>query len=84
MIKTLDHGGRVIVMIACLGSCAQMVIGLLTTTGLGIKVSEAVVDFSGKNVLGGLIFTMAVALILGMGVPTTAAYVLGASVCVPL
>lgn len=70
-------------MVACLCTCAQMVIGLLTVTGLGIKVSEVVVSLSGGNVLACLFFTMIVAIILGMGVPTTAAYVLGASVCVP-
>jgi TRAP transporter 4TM/12TM fusion protein len=83
IFKAMDHGGRAIVMVACLCTCAQMVIGLLTVTGLGIKVSEVVVNLSGNNILACLIFTMIVAIILGMGVPTTAAYVLGASVCVP-
>ena len=49
IIKSLDHGGRAIVMVACLCTCAQMVIGLLTTTGLGIKVSELVVNLSGRQ-----------------------------------
>jgi TRAP transporter 4TM/12TM fusion protein len=83
IIKALDHGGRAIVMVATLCACAQMVIGLLTVTGFGIKISEMVVSLSGNNVFLCLFFTMIVATILGMGVPTTAAYVLGASVCVP-
>jgi TRAP transporter 4TM/12TM fusion protein len=83
IIKALDHGGRAIVMVACLCACAQMVVGMLTVTGLGIKISEVVVSLSGQNVLLCLLFTMVVAIVLGMGVPTTAAYVLGASVCVP-
>ncbi len=83
IIIALDHGGRAIVMVACLCTCAQMVIGMLTVTGLGIKISEAVVSLSGGSVLLCLFFSMWVAIILGMGVPTTAAYVLGASVCVP-
>ena len=83
IIKSLDHGGRAIVMVAALCTCAQMVIGMLTVTGLGIKISEVVVALSAGNVVACLFFTMIVAIILGMGVPTTAAYVLGASVCVP-
>lgn len=83
IVLALDHGGRAIVMVACLCICAQMVIGMLTVTGLGIKMSEAVVSLSGGNVVLCLFFSMVVAIILGMGVPTTAAYVLGASVCVP-
>jgi TRAP-type uncharacterized transport system fused permease subunit len=82
IIKALDHGGRAIVMVAALCTCAQMVVGMLTTTGLGIKVSELVVNLSGNNVILCLVLTMFVAIILGMGVPTTAAYVLAASVCV--
>lgn len=83
IIKSLDKGGRMIVMVACLCCCAQMVIGMLTTTGLGIKISEVVVGLSGNNALLCLFFSMIVAIILGMGIPTTAAYVLAASVCVP-
>ena len=83
IIKSLDLGGRAIVMVASLCACAQMVIGLLTVTGLGIKVSELVVSASGGNIFLALVLTMVVAIIMGMGVPTTAAYVLAASVCVP-
>lgn len=83
IITGLDHGGRAVVMVACLCACAQIVVGMLTTTGLGIKISEFVINLSGQNVLLCLFFTMIVSVILGMGVPTTAAYVLAASVCVP-
>jgi len=83
IVVALEHGGRAIVMVACLCVCAQMVIGMLTVTGLGIKMSETVVSLSGGNVVLCLFFSMIVAVILGMGVPTTAAYVLAASVCVP-
>ncbi len=83
IIKSLDLGGRSIVMVAALCTCAQMVVGMLTVTGLGIKISEAVVTLSAGNVMACLFFTMIVAIILGMGVPTTAAYVIAASVCVP-
>lgn len=83
MIYALDQGGRAVVMVACLCACAQMIIGLLSVTGLGIKISEMVFTLSRGNVFIALILTMLVALILGMGIPTTAAYVLAASVCVP-
>ena len=83
IIKSLDIGGRTIVMVASLCTCAQMVIGLMTSTGLGIRVSELVMNVSGNNLFVALLMTAIVATILGMGVPTTAAYVLASAVCIP-
>ncbi len=83
LLGILDRAGRAIVLVAVLCACAQMVVGLLTYTGLGIKISDTVVSLSGDDVLLCLLLTMVVAIVLGMGVPTTAAYVLAASVCVP-
>ncbi len=83
ILKAMDIGGRSIVMVAILCVCAQMVIGLLTATGLGIKISEMVIGFAQGNILIALILTAIITILLGMGVPTVAAYVLGASVSVP-
>jgi TRAP transporter 4TM/12TM fusion protein len=83
LLKALEAGGKSIVLIAALCACAQIVIGMFNLTGLGIKISELVIGLSMGIEFLALFFTMVVCVILGMGLPTTAAYVLAASVAGP-
>jgi TRAP-type uncharacterized transport system fused permease subunit len=55
-------------------------VGVLSQTGLGQKFAMIIFTYSGGNLLLALIFTMIIAAILGMGMPTTAAYAIAASV----
>jgi TRAP transporter 4TM/12TM fusion protein len=66
-------------------SCAAagIVVGVLSLTGLGGKVSELLIAAAGGNLLLAMIATMIVAIVLGTGLPTTAAYAIGASVLTP-
>jgi len=77
------EGGREIVLIALLGAAADIVIGMLSLTGLGIKLTDFIFGMSAGHLMMGLVLGMLIALVLGMGLPTTAAYILGASVCGP-
>jgi len=81
ILKVLDEGGKAIVMVAVLCSCAQIVVGMFNASGLGIRISETIMLLSHGDLFLTLFFTMIVCLILGMGIPTTAAYVLASSVC---
>jgi TRAP transporter 4TM/12TM fusion protein len=83
LLQALDNGGRGIVAIAPLVANANMVVAMVGLTGLGVKMSDIIISMSGGNYLLTLIFAAIVTLILGMGVPTTAAYVLAASVVGP-
>ena len=83
MVSALEAGGKSIVLVASLCCCAQIVIGMVNLSGLGIKMSELVIGLSMGIEFLALFFTMIVCLILGMGLPTTAAYVLAASVAGP-
>ena len=83
LVKALEAGGKSIVLIAALCACAQIVIGMFNLTGLGIKISEMVIGLSMGIEFLALFFTMVVCVVLGMGLPTTAAYVLAASVAGP-
>lgn len=83
VVIALDVGGRSIVMVAVLCACAQIVIGLFNATGFGIKISESIIGLSHGSIFLSLFFAMIVCLVLGMGIPTTAAYVLAASVVAP-
>jgi TRAP-type uncharacterized transport system fused permease subunit len=83
MVAAMEAGGKSIVLVASLCCCAQIVIGMVNLSGLGIKMSELVIGLSMGVEFLALFFTMIVCLILGMGLPTTAAYVLAASVAGP-
>mgnify|MGYP002322697561 CR=1 FL=1 len=74
----LDTGS---LAIACAAS--GIIVGVLSITGLGAKLSLFIVSVSGGNALIALILTMLTSIVLGMGLPTTAAYLVLASVVVP-
>jgi TRAP transporter 4TM/12TM fusion protein len=60
--------------------CVQMAVSLVSLTGLAVKMSEAIMTLAGVNILLALVATMVMIMILGMGMPTTAAYIIGAAV----
>lgn len=64
-------------------ACVQIAVSLISLTGFGVKVSELIIEISGYNVYLALIATMLTAILLGMGMTTTAAYVIAAAVLVP-
>ena len=80
IIEALDMGGRNLVMIATACAGAGLIISVVVNTGLGLQFSNLVISSSGGNYLVALFFIMVSAIILGMGLPTTAAYVLAVSV----
>jgi TRAP transporter 4TM/12TM fusion protein len=74
---------RQIAGIAAIILCAGIVIGVLNLTGLGIKITSVIIGFSGGDLWTALLLTALACLILGMEVPTTAAYVICVSVAGP-
>jgi TRAP transporter 4TM/12TM fusion protein len=64
-------------------SCVQMAVTIISMTGFGVKVSAAILTLAGTNLFLALIATMLIAIVLGMGMTTTAAYVIAAAVLVP-
>jgi TRAP-type uncharacterized transport system fused permease subunit len=82
-LKAVESGGRGLVMLAFLGAGAQIIIGMITLTGAGIKLSELLIATSGGSLLTALLLTALICTILGMGVTTTADYILAASVIGP-
>jgi len=79
-IEGFIQGGRNLVSLASIILCVQVVIYLIGLTGLGIKFSEVIYALGEDSIILSLFLTGVVAMILGMGVPTTAAYVIGVSV----
>lgn len=73
--------GTVPISIAC--AAAGIISGNLAVSGLGIKISTIIISASGGIPIVALVFTMFTAIILGMGLPTTAAYLILATVVAP-
>lgn len=69
------------VLVAC--ASAGIIIGVVTKTGVGLKLASALLDLAGGEMLLTMFFTMITALILGMGVPTTANYVITSTIAAP-
>lgn len=81
--RAVVDAARQIATVAAIIVCAGLVIGVLNMTGLGVKVTSVIIGFSGGNLWIALMFTALACLILGMEVPTTAAYVICVSVAGP-
>ena len=64
-------------------ACAGVVVAMVTRTGLGVKFGNAMINAAGGNMFLSLLFTAVACIILGMGLPTTSAYVIGASILAP-
>ncbi len=77
------NAGKQISMIASIILCASIVIGILGITGLGVKITSLILSGSGGMLWPALLLTALACLILGMEVPTTAAYVISVSIAGP-
>ncbi len=75
--------GRQVAMIAAIILCASIIIGVLGITGLGVKITSVILSGSGGSLWPALLLTALACLLLGMEVPTTAAYVICVSVAGP-
>lgn len=69
------------VAIAC--ACAGIVIGIVSMTGIGVKFTTIVFRVSGGNMLAMLAMIMLACIVMGMGLPSTAAYIIAASIGTP-
>ena len=79
-----NDGARNMIGIAIATGTAGIIVGGITLTGLGLRMTEFVEFVSQGNVLVMLLFTAFVCLVLGLGVPTTANYILVATLMAPV
>ncbi|MEH6455315.1 MAG: TRAP transporter fused permease subunit [Cocleimonas sp.] len=81
--KVALSAGEQIAIIASIILCAGLIISVLGQTGLGIKITSLILSVGGEQIWPALLLTALACLILGMEVPTTAAYVICISVAGP-
>ncbi|SLN48192.1 Sialic acid TRAP transporter permease protein SiaT [Aquimixticola soesokkakensis] len=79
MMNTVKNVLPVVAAVAVAG----MLIGVLTLTGMALKLSSLILDFGGDNLFLVLILTMVASFVLGLGMPTSAAYLLLAILIAP-
>lgn len=77
-------GAKNMVSVAVATSVAGIIVGSVTLTGVGLVLAEVIDNLSGGYILAVLFMTMFVSLILGMGLPTTANYIVMASLTAPI
>ena len=80
----LENGTRNSIGVAVACAMAGMIVGVVTLTGLGITFAASLQTLSGGITLFALFFCMIASIVLGMGVPTTANYVIMATVTAPI
>lgn len=83
LIEACVDGARNALPVAMACACAGVVIAVVTLSGLGIVFTQFVVHLSQNYLLLALIFTMIAGIVLGMGMPTTPAYIIMTALLVP-
>jgi TRAP transporter 4TM/12TM fusion protein len=81
--EALEEGARNALSVAMDCACAGIVIGCVTITGLGIVFTQVVIALAQDTLLLALLLTAVAGIVLGMGMPTTPAYIVMAALLIP-
>jgi TRAP transporter 4TM/12TM fusion protein len=83
ILKAFQIAGIMSIQIIAVCACAGIIVGVISLTGVGARFSSLLLDIADASQLIALFFAMCIAILLGMGMPTTAAYAVAASVVAP-
>jgi len=83
-VDALEGGAKSCLSVAVACGVAGIIAGVVTMTGLGQVLISAIVSIAGDELIIALVLTMLCCIVLGMGVPTTANYVIMATTCAPI
>lgn len=84
LIEALATGARSALGVAIACAAVGMIVGVIVLTGLGLKFANGLIGVAGTNVFLVLVMTMIACLIMGMGTPTTANYVITSMIAAPV
>jgi len=82
-IKALSSGSLGVLSVACTCASAGIIVGVVTLTGLGLKFSSIIVGYAQGNLFLTAVFTGILMWIIGLAVPVTATYIIGAVIAAP-
>ncbi|WP_075882029.1 TRAP transporter permease [Vreelandella massiliensis] len=83
ILRALQLAGAMSIQIIAVCACAGLIVGVIALTGVGARFSSLLLNLAGVSQLLALFFAMCISILLGMGMPTTAAYAVAASVVAP-
>ncbi|SDI41441.1 TRAP transporter permease [Salipiger marinus] len=83
ILAALEGGARNVLSIAAACACAGIVVGVIDITGLGLTFSNFVISAAQDRLVIALLLSMVAGIILGMGMPTTPAYIVQVALLVP-
>lgn len=83
IIDALVDGARTALAVAAATAAAGIIVGVVVKTGLGLSLANGLISASGGNIFLTLFFTMLASIVLGMGSPTTANYVITSTIAAP-
>jgi TRAP transporter 4TM/12TM fusion protein len=83
IIKALEEGARGALGVALACALVGFIVGTSSLTSLGLTISNNIIDISGGNLLLTLVMSMVACLVLGMGLPTTANYIVCSTIIAP-
>lgn len=83
ILNAMEDGAKKAVGVAAACACAGIIVGIVTLTGLGLTFANLIISLAGGMLLPTLFLTMIASIILGMGLPTTAKYIVLATMAAP-
>lgn len=83
-VESLENGAKNTIGVAAACAIAGIIVGVVSLTGIGLKLADGLLMLSGGINIIALFLTMIACIILGMGVPTTANYVIMATITAPI
>lgn len=83
ILMAMENGGRLALGVSAACACTGFVIGVVTLTGVGLKLANAILALAAGSFAITLVLTMFSSIILGMGLPTTAKYIVLATIAAP-
>ncbi|USG66957.1 TRAP transporter permease [Brevibacillus ruminantium] len=83
VLNILEEGARTALAVIAACAAAGIIVGVVTLTGLGLKAAAGIIALAGGVLILTMLLTMVTSLILGMGLPTTANYVITATMAAP-
>jgi TRAP transporter 4TM/12TM fusion protein len=83
ILDALHLGAKGTIQLMAVCACAGIIVGVIGLTGVGLRFSSMILAIAGDSQFLALVFAMLIAILLGMGMPTTAAYAVAASVVAP-
>ena len=83
LLEALSLGARMAIPLIAVCACAGIIVGVISLTGVGARFASMLLNIADASHLLALFFAMCISILLGMGMPTTAAYAVAASVVAP-